>query len=417
VIYTLSIYILQALYNVAALFHPKAKLFVQGRKDLLNKITEAFHENSAPVLWVHCASLGEFEQGRPIIEIFKKRYPTYKVLLTFFSPSGYEVRKNYSHADFIFYLPLDTPRNARQFIEITKPALAIFIKYEFWHHFTVELRKKNITIISASSIFREDQIFFSWYGGFFKSILKRFSHFFVQNESSAALLAKIGISEVTLSGDTRFDRVYEITQQGKEIELAKKFKGSEKAFVIGSLWPEDLEILAPFINDHSKSIKFIIAPHEINERFLVQIEKSLSVKSIRFSQADKKIESYPVLLIDNIGMLSRLYRYGEFAYVGGAFGKGLHNILEAACYGIPVYFGNKNYQKFQEAKDLIMRGGAFALNDYTELKYNFELMINKPETFLLACDVTRTYVQENLGATEKIMSYCNKLLLNERAGN
>jgi 3-deoxy-D-manno-octulosonic-acid transferase len=412
IIYSLFIRIAQLVYRIAANFNDKARLFVQGHAGIYEKLIIAIGENKSPLIWIHCASLGEFEQGRPIIESLKKQHPSIKILLTFFSPSGYEVRKNYSHADYIFYLPWDTSSNAKRFIELTRPSLAIFIKYEFWYHYTHELKKKNIPMISASSIFRADQIYFKWYGSFFRGILKKFSHFFVQTPLSIELLKKIGITQVTLAGDTRFDRVFEITQQASEIEIANKFKDNEKTFVVGSLWPEDLEVLAPFINEHKGSLKFILAPHEISERFLTQIEQLLSVKTIRYSKAaEGNPETYSVLLIDNIGMLSKLYRYGEFAYVGGAFGKGLHNILEAACYGVPIFFGDKNYEKFQEAKDLIMRGGAFAINSYTDLKKNVELLNNKPESFLLACEVTRSYVHENLGATTKILSYCNKILL------
>ena len=412
VIYSIVILFAQLLYSAASIFNNKAQLFVTGRRGLLEKLKSVIGENKNKLVWVHCASLGEFEQGRPIIESLKKQHPSIKILLTFFSPSGYEVRKNYAHADYIFYLPWDTASNARRFIEITRPVLAIFIKYEFWHYYTLELKRKNIPVISASSIFREDQIYFKWYGAFFRAILKKFSHFFVQSHGSIGLLNQIGISQVMLSGDTRFDRVYEITQQSTEIEIAKRFKGNEKTFVVGSLWAEDLEVLAPFINEHGKSFRFILAPHEISEKFITQIEQSLSVKTICYSkvQSEENLESYSVLIIDNIGMLSTLYRYGEFAYVGGAFGKGLHNILEAACYGVPIFFGDQNYQKFQEAKELIMRGGAFAINGYTDLKKHFELLINKPESFLLACEVTRSYVKENLGATAKIVSYCNKIL-------
>ncbi len=412
IIYSLFIRIAQLLYHLVAIFNAKARLFVDGRIGIYENLKSAIGENKSPLVWIHCASLGEFEQGRPIIESLKKQHPSIKILLTFFSPSGYEVRKNYAQADYIFYLPWDTASNAKRFIEITRPLLAIFIKYEFWYHHTLELKKKNIPMISASSIFRADQIYFKWYGSFFRSILKKFSHFFVQTPQSIELLKKIGITQVTLAGDTRFDRVFEITQQATDLEIARNFKGSEITIVVGSLWPEDIEVLTPFINEHRHSLKFILAPHEISERFLAQIEQLLNVKTIRYSNAHtiENLEPYSVLIIDNIGMLSKLYRYGEFAYVGGAFGKGLHNILEAACYGVPIFFGDKNYQKFQEAKDLIMRGGAFAITSYTDLKKNFELLNNKPESFLLACEVTRSYVQENLGATTKIISYCNKIL-------
>jgi len=409
-VYTLSLWIVQLLYRVAATFHSKAQLFVRGRVGLMERLKIALQQNHDALIWVHCASLGEFEQGRPIIELLKKQHPNTKILLTFFSPSGYEVRKNYALADYVFYLPWDTATNAKQFISITKPALAIFIKYEFWYHYVNELKKNNIPIISASSIFRADQIFFRRYGSFFRGILKNFTHFFVQTPTSIELLNHIGITQTTLAGDTRFDRVFEITQHADEIEIAKKFKAGKKTMVVGSLWPEDLDVLAPFINEHKAALKFILASHEISDRFLGQIEKSLNVKTIRYSHASENVDEYDVLIIDNIGMLSKLYRYGEFAYIGGAFGKGLHNILEAACYGVPIFFGDKNFEKFQEAKDLIMRGGAFAVGGYTDLKNSFELLNNKPESFLLACKVTRSYVVENLGATAKIVSYCKKLL-------
>ena len=252
-------------------------------------------------------------------------------------------------------MPWDTPSHAKRFIEITKPVLAIFIKYEFWYNYSAELKKRNTPLLSVSCIFRAEQLFFKSYGSIFRKILGNFSWFFVQNLESIKLLKSIGITNASVAGDTRFDRVYEITQQGQDIPVANQFKNSQKVFVIGSCWPEDMDLLAAFINEN-QFLKFIIAPHEISEEFLSEIENSLQVKTVRFSEAGAGVEEARVLLIDNIGMLSRLYRYGEFAYIGGAFGKGLHNILEAACYGVPVFFGNKNYEKFQEAKELIMRG-------------------------------------------------------------
>jgi 3-deoxy-D-manno-octulosonic-acid transferase len=407
ILYNLSISLISFIIKLVSLFHPKAKAFVTGRRDIFKKMDEAFKHNTSPLIWLHCASLGEFEQGRPIIEALKKEFPQHKILLTFFSPSGYELRKNYHSADFVFYLPWDTASNAQHFITTAKPVLAIFVKYEFWFHYAHTLKKKNIPILSISSIFRKDQIFFKAYGNFFRKTLRDFSYFFVQNQESVRLLNAIGIKNCMQSGDTRFDRVHEISIQSEPIAIAKSFKNDQKVFVVGSCWPEDLEILSPFINENK--LKFILAPHEISESFLADIEKSLQVRSIRYSQTDgKNLDDYMVLIIDNIGLLSRLYRYGEFAYIGGAFGKGLHNILEAACYGVPIFFGNKNYQKFQEASDLINMGGAFEVSDYTDLKAKYE-MLNIPESFLLACEVTRQYVEENLGASEKIMKHCRGL--------
>jgi 3-deoxy-D-manno-octulosonic-acid transferase len=409
-LYNNAIRFLSFFYWVASHFHPKASQFVSGRKGIFSRLKSAFNNQIRSLIWIHCASLGEFEQGRPIMEALRKEFPSMKILLTFFSPSGYEVRKNYPGADFIFYLPLDTPEHARQFVDITRPILAIFVKYEFWYNYTRELKKLNIPTISISSIFRPNQIFFKSYGTFFRKILNHFSYYFVQDQESVKLLASIGITRCMLSGDTRFDRVYEITEMNDEIPLAKAFKGSQKVFVIGSCWSEDLDVLAPFINENISKLKFIIAPHEISDWFLEAIEEAIEIKPIRFSRAVADIEEARVLLIDNMGMLSRLYRYGDFAYVGGAFGKGLHNILEAACYGIPIFFGNKNYLNFKEAKDLIFRGGAFEISGFHDLTSTYEMLVSKPEHFQLACEVTRQYVQENLGATKKIMAYCQRYL-------
>jgi len=410
IFYTLGIRLLAILYRLAVPFNLKAKQFVRGRMNLFEKLSARFTGNSYKIIWVHCASLGEFEQGRPIIELIKKQRTDIKILLTFFSPSGYEIRKNYEGADFIYYLPWDTRKNAEKFIAITKPSLAIFVKYEFWYNYSNELKKKNIPLVSASCILRPNQVFFKPYGGLFRKILKNFTAYYVQNLETKKLLASIGIPS-TIAGDTRFDRVLQIIANAKEVPLAKAFKNESQLWVIGSCWPEDLEVLSSFIHDHSYHLKFIIAPHEINEKFIVEIERSLQVKTIRFSKASfDNVADASVMIIDNIGMLSTLYRYGEVAFVGGAFGDGLHNILEAACYGVPIFFGDKNYEKFQEAHDLIMRGGAFEVSGYSDLKSKYELLNNKPENYLLACEVTKSYVEENRGATIKIVDYCLKLV-------
>jgi len=408
-LYNLIIHLLIIGVRIVSVFNSKARALVSGRKNLLTTVQNTFASNTSPVAWIHCSSLGEFEQGRPIIERLRKEFPDHKLLLTFFSPSGYEVRKNYPGADYVFYLPFDTPSNARKWVEVTKPSLVIFVKYEFWFNYSEEIRKKNIPLISASAIFREDQVFFKGHGGLFRRILKNFDHIFVQNHSSLKLLQSIGINNATVAGDTRFDRVYEITSSKDRIEIAEKFKGNDKVMVAGSCWHEDIEVLVPFINE--TPIKFIIAPHEITESFMQEIERAIDGRIVRFSKAasDQELDEANVLLIDNVGMLSKLYRYGEFAYVGGAFGKGLHNILEAACYGIPVFFGNRNYQKFTEATELIMHGGAFEVNDFSDLRAKYE-MVNMPENFMLACEVTRNYVLTHLGATDKIIQYCRNVL-------
>jgi 3-deoxy-D-manno-octulosonic-acid transferase len=408
VLYRISIFFLGLGLRFMSLFNTKAREFVTGRKGIFKRIDKALKPNTQPIIWVHCASLGEFEQGRPVIEALKTQFADHKIFLTFFSPSGYQVRKDYPKADYVFYLPLDTRANARKFVRKVNPKIALFVKYEFWFFYSRALRKRKIPLISISSIFRPDQFFFRKTGSFNRRILKNVTHFFVQNHESVELLRSINMYNVSLSGDTRFDRVKEIVDRGEEIAIARRFKGNEKVFVVGSAWQEDLEVLTPFINENK--LKFIIAPHEINENHIKHLQGSITAKSIRYSQSENvNLDDYNVLVIDNIGLLSRLYRYAEFAYVGGAFGKGLHNVLEAAAYGIPVLFGDRNYQKFQEAVELINRGGAFTVSDHADLKKKYELL-NVPETFMLASQVCRQYVAENTGATEKIIEYCGTIL-------
>jgi 3-deoxy-D-manno-octulosonic-acid transferase len=407
IFYNLLIGFLRLGYRAAALMNPKARLLVNGQKEVFRELESKFGTRDKPVVWVHCASLGEFEQGRPVIEALRREYTDIRVLLTFFSPSGFTARKNYEGADCVTYLPWDTASNASRLVAIIKPMLAIFVKYEFWYHYVMALNRLGTTTLSISAIFRADQLFFKPYGKFYREILENFSYFFVQNDESLRLLRSIGIDNSKIGGDTRFDRVYEIVRRGEEVPVARSFKAEQKLLVVGSCWPEDFEVLAPFIN--LNRIKFIIAPHEISERFISEMEQEIQVKTIRYSQAaNLNLDDYQVLIIDNVGLLSRIYRYGVFAYVGGGLGKGLHNILEAACYGVPIFFGNRNYRKFQEAMDLINRGGAFEVGDYSEFKSKYELL-NDPQSFLLACEVTKSYVQENLGATDKIMDYCRRL--------
>lgn len=410
-IYDFIIFIFRLLYRLASHSNNKALLFVEGRAYFFDRFTAALGNNQSPLIWMHCASLGEFEQGRPVLEALKREYPNHKMLVTFFSPSGYEVRKNYPHADYVFYLPWDTASNAKRFIETARPIMALFVKYEYWYHYLTELKKRNIPLLNIAGAFRKKQVFFKWYGSFFRRMLDCFTHFFVQNDRSATLLQSLGIRQVTLAGDTRFDRVWQLTQQRDPLPLIEQFKGRDKVMVIGSCWPEDLDVLLPFINEQVGRTKFIIAPHEISELLITRIERELQGGSIRYSLAKQApdVEKFQILIIDNIGMLAQLYRYGEYAWVGGAYGKGLHNILEPACYGLPIFFGNRNYQKFPEALDLINRGSAFAIADYHQLKTTFET-INDPGTYMLACQVSRAYVEENRGATDKIMSYCRKLL-------
>lgn len=413
--YTLVLLLLRAGMRIASLFDSKASLFVTGRKHLIKRLGQSLQAKPGPVVWFHCASLGEFEQARPVIELARKEFPQYRILLTFFSPSGYEAQKDYAHADHVFYLPWDTAANARKFVTTVKPTLAVFVKYEFWHFFAHEMQRQQIPLVSISAIFRKNQIYFKSYGSFYRNILRSFSYFFVQNDESMRLLKGIGITSSTRAGDTRFDRVVEINRQGGKIDVAQRFKGDNQCWVVGSSWPEDIDVLLPLINESEGKLKFIIAPHEITEAGINSLEKAVSVPSVRFSKVSvesnaAQIEDATVLIVDTMGHLSKLYQYGEFAYVGGAFGRGLHNILEAACYGIPIFFGNEDNEKYQEAMDLIMRGGAFEISDYADFKKKYELLISRPENYLLACEVTSQYVQENLGATQVIMNHLRKLL-------
>ena len=382
---------------------------LEGRRNLWPEIEAKLKGNKAPVVWFHCASLGEFEQGRPVLEAFAKKYPEYKIALTFFSPSGYEVRKNYAGAHYIFYLPKDTSKNAQKLVELLQPNLAVFVKYEFWHHFTQELKNHHIPVISISAIFRENQLFFKSYGSFYRNILRNFSWFFTQNQHSEDLLKCLNINQVSVAGDTRFDRVLQTAADIKVIPVVEEFKAGKEIFVIGSSWPEDLNVLIPFIKNHLQEIKFIIAPHEIHETEVNNLCNDFGGEAVRFSEVgNRSLEDYSVLIIDNIGMLSSLYGYGSYAYIGGAFGKGLHNTLEAAVFGLPLFFGPK-YEKFQEAKDLVLLQTAFPVNNLTDFETVF-LNVQKPETRNAIAERQKTYIQEQAGATQKIIDWISATL-------
>ena len=402
----------KAAVKVAALFNPKAKKLREGQKELLSTIKSQLKTDTAPKVWFHCASLGEFEQGRPVIEALKAKYPQFQIVLTFFSPSGYEVRKNYAGADYIYYLPFDTPSNAREFVSVVKPALAFFVKYEFWYNYLYQLHQQQVPTFLISGIFRPGQLFFKKQGGFNRQMLGFFQHLFVQNQESAQLLQSVGINKFTISGDTRFDRVADVCKEPKKIPLAEAFKNNMPLLVVGSSWEPDLQVIAPLLIGYKGRLKSIIAPHEIAEAQLNSIEQSLiGLKVARFSKADiAALAHADVLLIDNVGMLSALYALGDFAYVGGSFGKGLHNILEAATFGMPVFFGNKSYHKFQEAKDLIKEGGAFAVKDTAELQQQFSVLFSNEKERLKAAGISARYVQQHTGATGQIIAYVDKLL-------
>jgi 3-deoxy-D-manno-octulosonic-acid transferase len=407
-IYTLIIYIYTGLINIVSLFNHKALLWVGGRRKWAAKLKENF-ATGEETIWFHCASLGEFEQGRPVIEMIKDKAPDIKIVLTFFSPSGYEIRKNYKYADYICYLPADTPRNASEFISILKPSLAIFVKYEFWNNYISELNKTKIPFYLVSGIFRPDQHFFKWYGGFFRQILKKFTHIFVQDERSCDLLRNIGIQNVTIAGDTRFDRVSQIASAAQELPVIEKFRGSEKLFLAGSSWRPDEEIIAGFVNSDPGKMKWIIAPHEIGKTNIDRLEKLFKTNVVRYSEFKEESSDARVLIIDNIGILSSAYRYAYIAAVGGGFGKGIHNILEPVCWGTPVLFG-PNHKGFREAVDLISRGGAFCYRNSDEFIGIVNCWLADTELYKSSSSTVSGYIRENTGATEKIAG----ILLKER---
>lgn len=381
----------------------KAKLWVKGRARIFEKLSQAFRSNNKKVVWFHVSSLGEFEQGRPVIENFKKLFPQYQILLTFFSPSGYEIKKNYSQADFIFYLPLDTHKNAIKFLEIVKPEMAFFVKYDFWYHYLYQLHQRKIPTYVFSAIFRQNQVFFKPYGGWYRKMLNYFSVIYVQNKPSKKLLANFGIHHVEVGGDTRFDRVMEISNQDFSDEIIEEFCQNRQVIVVGSSWDKDEELIALY-QQKNQYVKWIIAPHEIHEQHLQRIEKNLPLKSIRYTEAaNKNLEDIHVLIINTIGMLSGIYRYGMAAYIGGGFGAGIHNTLEAIVYGIPVVFG-PNYKKFQEAKDILQLKAGFTVKNYTAFETVFNQLLNDPDLTKKMGDAAAKYVASMQGGTQKILT-------------
>lgn len=400
--YRLGISLLGVGVKIHALINAKSKKFVEGRSELFPQLEEEFKSVDQPVVWFHCASLGEFEQGRPLMEAFKQEHLNFFILLTFFSPSGYEVRKNYELADYICYMPLDTSHNAERFVEITQPKLAFFVKYEFWHYHLKALSEADCWVYSVSAIFRSNQRFFKFHGGFYRKILKQFDHIFVQNKTVAALLKGINLHNVSVSGDTRFDRVKSITGSVKPQEMFAEFSKEQPVLIGGSTWEPDIKVIAHFLQQNPEW-KAIIAPHDISEANLKLHEEVLKIPTSRFSEIKSVAKAETrVLLIDNIGLLSSLYQYGKIAFIGGAFGGGLHNTLEAACFGLPVFFGNKNYRKFQEAMDLLNAKAAFKVANAQEF-----LSIMNSDGFKIEESSQRAleYVNQNIGATDKIMKH------------
>lgn len=407
--YNIFLLLFRAATHIASLFNPKAKKWVRGRKDIFARLQAAISPGEK-IIWMHCASLGEFEQGRPVIEKLKYQIPNSKILLTFFSPSGYEVRKDYKGADWVFYLPPDGSRNARRFLEIVQPALVIFVKYEFWYYYLKKIKYRNIPLLLISALFRKDMSFFKWYGGLQRKILSRFDHLFVQNEASKKLLDEIGLGNITsVSGDTRFDRVIEMAERFESIQLIEQFIGSSKTLVAGSTWPEDEEMLQKaFRQLDDASIKLIIAPHEIEEKRLTYLKK-LFPSAILFSELNatvpQAIESN-CLIIDNVGMLSRLYRYGYITYVGGGLKKmGVHNVLESAVHSRPVLMG-PYYHKYIEAVGLVNSAGGTVVQNENDLAIKIKRMLKDNDgSYANASAAAGSFIKSNAGATQKILNY------------
>ncbi len=407
-LYHISIYLLQIALSIASLFNDKARKWVNGRKNVFRNLENQV-SSKEKYIWIHCASLGEFEQGRPIIEGLKKLLKNHKIILTFFSPSGYEVRKDYEFADIVSYLPIDTIANARKFIEIIQPQFVVFVKYEFWFNYLSALGKQKVPVIFISSIFRPGQYFFKHYAAWFRKQLAGINHFFVQNEESKRLLQKIGIERVTACGDTRFDRVFELAKNPKKFEIIETFRGNHSLIVAGSTWLPDEDLLIPVIEKFPNH-KFIIAPHEVHASRVEQIQKRIGSKAALFSKTNSKdIANYKVLIVDSIGILAHLYQYAKFAYIGGGFGSGLHNIQEPVTFGIPVIFGPK-FLNFQEAVDLINLGGAFAIRNSDELENVFLKLTGDQTLYEEACRINQQYVAQNIGATSVILKYLSQLI-------
>ena len=399
--YDLAIALYDLGVHLAAPFSRKPRKMMKGHW-IAYEILRQRLEKDVRYIWFHAASLGEFEQGRPLIEAIRARYPEYGILLTFFSPSGYEVRKNYRGADVVCYLPFDKRRNVRKFLDIVNPCMAFFIKYEFWKNYLDELHKRGIPVYSVSSIFRRGQIFFKWYGGTYRNVLHDFTHLFVQNELSKRFLAKIGIDRVTVVGDTRFDRVLQIRKEAKELPLVERFKNGATTLIAGSSWQPDEDLFIDYFNRHPE-IKMIIAPHVIDENHLVEITAKLKRPYVLYTRADERnIEKADCLIVNCFGLLSSIYRYGEIAYIGGGFGVGIHNTLEAAVYGIPVLFGPK-YHIFQEAVELIQTGGAYSIKNGEELAALLDRLLTDEAFRRQTGEQAGTYVTGRAGATEKIL--------------
>lgn len=403
-LYNLVISIAGFFLKIVALFSPKIKLFVEGRKNVFSILQEKI-KPSDKTIWFHSASLGEYEQGLPVIEKIKEKYPNHKIIVTFFSPSGYEVRKNNTVADVTVYLPLDTKSNAKKFLELVHPELAFFIKYEFWLNYLKELETSKTPTYLISGIFRDNQMFFKWYGGFYRKALKAFTYFFVQNESSKQKIEAIGFHNVIVSGDTRFDRVNAILERDNTLDFIENFKNNSPTIVIGSSWPKDEALLAEYINQAPDHVKFIIAPHNIKADQIASLKSQITKSTVLFSEKENQdLSTYNVFIIDTIGLLTKIYSYGTIAYVGGGFGNpGIHNILEPATFGIPIVIG-PNYSNFAEAVQLVALQGCIVISNSNELKENLDRLLNDNNFFEEKSSICKSYIQDNTGATNTIMN-------------
>ena len=403
-LYNISILFYSILIRLAAPFNIKAGQISKGRKQTFDEL-QAKIKHDRPIVWVHCASLGEFEQGRPIIEAIRKQHPGYQILLTFFSPSGYEIRKNYDLADYICYLPADTKKNAEKLIELVRPEIVFFVKYEFWFHYIHELKKRNIPLYLVSAIFRENQLFFknSPWGKWYRKMLFSFEQFFVQDDQSVKLLHGVGIKNVTKAGDTRFDRVAEIARNGKNIPLVEKLKGNSLLVVAGSTWKPDEELLVQYIHSHPET-KFIIAPHETKKANIERLISLLKTPVICYTEAtEESVMNKQVLIVDTIGILSSIYKYADLSYIGGGFGVGIHNTLEAAIFGMPIVFG-PNYLKFKEATTMVDLGIAFPVNDSSSLNTILDQLLSDNEKRNSIAGQCAHFTNQNLGATQIILN-------------
>jgi len=402
-LYNISIFLYSILINLSAPFNIKARQISKGRAQVFAGIKVKINHDK-PIIWIHCASLGEFEQGRPVIEAIRRTHPEYRIFLTFFSPSGYEIRKNYDLADYIFYLPADTKKNAVKLIELVRPELVFFVKYEFWFHYLNELKKKNIPVYLFSAIFRENQLFFKnkpW-GKWYREMLGCVRHFFVQDEKSVELLSQIGIHQASRAGDTRFDRVAEIALRGKNIPIVEKFKGDSQLVVAGSTWKPDEELLVQYIHSHPET-KFIIAPHETKRGNIERLISQLKTSVICYTEVTEESDmNKQVLIVDTIGLLSSIYKHADIAYIGGGFGVGIHNTLEAAIFGTPIIFG-PNYLKFQEATSMVNLGIAFPVADYELFQTTLTNLLTDTQKRNSISNKCNTFTKQNIGATQKII--------------